>query len=884
MANISGALMELGGSALEKGSNKAIEEVANKAATKALTKATTRSLTGAGISSMNKNAGSTLDGILGKSSGLVLPNANITPKTLSERTGGEYTTIGDVMRDTDMSLSELYKDKTIPKKNYDIIQKNAREIADIYNPVEEMNNIGVTSKSGLPILNRDQYYYDTLGSMRNADGTKSRYVSGADVPDYMQSHLSNNTNGKANDSILRELFGDDTSDLSDLYAKYEQIAQGDNASEIFTPENVDRGLMMEGKRGDAITQDFAERAFGNKRDINISGGSSPAKNVKISRPTANMGVDEAVAEATPSINPELANQIAELRSQIGSTGGSGAGMGNNGGGGMATELPGSDGFNVKLKNGETTNVKIGTGATGSTRQQRAVRKLDDMTAKGMNASNKQYKNIVGKSGSIDGHYKTVAERIRAEKIDQANVAEKAQAALSLREDIKQQGLQYAEANGVTMDLSNIDNTIGLSATQKRKLAELGLGLDDMLGGNGIVTPTQAEDIYKTLRDYAYNWSDSKDALTKMAGNACEKEAEAVRDIIDKTMDNINVDYKTSLIEDAAKNGEDPAYLRKIAGKPDFKFSDLRKDQSDWIAINDLAGNKIKEGPTVNVFGTDTGIPNPLTSGAERIKEKFYERQAYGAGGAGGNTGGGSVPPFGGSGAENNINFETVGGRTSNLSNLLNKAKSAGLVGAGVLGGMMLGRGGSGGGSTDFSSMGYNTMGATSEPEIDPYESLTIGGYTYDQLEAGYTAALMAGDTDAAKLIANMISMLDDKVERYKAQNESDSSGIASKQKAALNVLSGLMQNYQSQGPIAGRFTAFMNSLTGGGYNPSVAAYDSGAQGSLGTIIKALGDTGALSEGDQRRALELLPKTTDSEQAAKYKYQQLIQILQGAGAQ
>jgi hypothetical protein len=93
-----------------------------------------------------------------------------------------------------------------------------------------------------------------------------------------------------------------------------------------------------------------------------------------------------------------------------------------------------------------------------------------------------------------------------------------------------------------------------------------------------------------------------------------------------------------------------------------------------------------------------------------------------------------------------------------------------------------------------------------------------------------------------------------------------------------------MQNYQSQGPIGGRFTQFMNALTGGGYAPGIAAYDSGAQGSLGTIIKALGDTGALSEGDQKRALELLPKTTDSEQAAKMKYQQLIQILQGAGAQ
>ena len=250
-------------------------------------------------------------------------------------------------------------------------------------------------------------------------------------------------------------------------------------------------------------------------------------------------------------------------------------------------------------------------------------------------------------------------------------------------------------------------------------------------------------------------------------------------------------------------------------------------------------------------------------------------------------GGGSVPPTGGSGAENNINFETVGGRTGTLRNLLSKAKSAGLVGAGVLGGMMLGGGGGGsnGGSTDFSAMSYNPYTET-EAEIDPYQTLTIGGYTYDQLEAGYTAALMAGDSDAAKLIANMISMLDDKVKRYQdaKENSSSGSGIAAKQKSALNVLSGLMNNYQAQGPIGGRFTGFMNALTGGGYNPAVAAYDSGASGSLGTIIKALGDTGALSEGDQRRALELLPKTTDSEEAAKYKYQQLIQILKGAGAQ
>ena len=222
-----------------------------------------------------------------------------------------------------------------------------------------------------------------------------------------------------------------------------------------------------------------------------------------------------------------------------------------------------------------------------------------------------------------------------------------------------------------------------------------------------------------------------------------------------------------------------------------------------------------------------------------------------------------------------------------LGNLLGKAKGAGLVGAGVLGGLMLGGGGSSseGGSFDTPTSLGNTE--TTEPEIDPYTELTIGGYNYSALENGYMAALSAGDTDAAKLIANMMGMLDDKIKRYndakKAQSES-SSGIAGKQKAALNVLSGLMGNYQAQGPIGGRITGLLNTLTGGSYNPSVAAYDSGSAGALGTIIKALGDTGALSEGDQKRALNLLPKTTDSEAAAKIKYQQLIQILQGAGAQ
>lgn len=853
------ALTNVGTNALTNTGTSALSKIAQEATTKALTNSLTRGLTGAGISTLAKGAGSTLDGILGRSSGLVLPN---------------------VEKPITTSLADAYANSSLAKTASEELAERAARNSDLLSGMDSANELSYGIADDL------------------SKGGKSKYLTGDPLYDELY------------DIAKKQNVAPDVFD-KDGYLTKEGTEIDYNA---LTPQERAK-IGADAKTSDALISDYEAPTLENELDLSpdqlrlIDQETAPAnemkigvdkvrtrkknidvalgnKEAKVAKPVATTGVEEATVETA---NPELTTQIAELRSQIG-----GAGGGNGGGNVPPVQTPGSDGFNVKLKEGKTTNVPIGSEAVGSTRQQRAVRKLDDMTAKSMNASSKQYKGIVGKSGSIDGHYRTVAERMRAEKIDQANVADKAQAALSLREDIKQQGLSYAEANGVTMDLSNIDNSIGLSATQKRKLAELGLGLDDMLGGNKVVTPTQAENIYKTLRDYAYNWSDSKDALTKMAGNACEKEAEAVRDIIDNTMDNINVDYKTSLIEDAAKNGEDPAYLRKLAGKKDFKFSDLRKDQSDWIAINDLAGNKIKEGPTLNVFGIDTGATNPFTAGAEKIKEKFYERQAYGGGGAGGNGGSGSIPPTGGTGAENSINFTPTGERAGMLGNLLGKAKGAGLVGAGVLGGLMLGGGGAGGGNgggTSFADMTSALAPAEeeTEEEIDPYAGMTIGGYDYETLENGYLAALQAGDTDAAKLIANMMGMLEDKVDRYNkavknSGTTSGNSGIASKQKAAMNVLSGLMNNYQAQGPIGGRITQFLNTITGGGYNPAVSAYDTGSAGALGTIIKALGDTGALSEGDQKRALELLPKTTDSENAARYKYQQLMQILQGAGAQ
>lgn len=883
--------------AVEKTTTKAITKMAedfgteavSKGVTKALTKGGTSSskaalsklvknasLSGAGKSSLATKSGSTLDGILGKSSGVSLPSAK--KKTLRDY----RTTIGDIVDET--SMQDL-ADAGVNRKVLGNLKNIANEGAEINNSAFNNNALGVANKSNLPMLNREQYYYDTIGKVGNGN------VSYNDIPEYMIGHLSNNVDKtRGNDSILRELFNDNESDLSELYDRYDRLAQANNQNRTLNRADVEMGLGVRNnpQEQSEIEQELADVLFGGKKNINVSSESSGRQNLKVQKPQA-VGENVTITDtANTGVGNEnaLREEIASMRDKIGSTTG-GAGMGGNGGGNTTTfASPEDDGFRIKLKNGETTNVRLNAGATGSTRQQRASRSLDDMTAKGMNATNKQYQKIVGKSNSIDGHYKTVAERMRAENIDQANVGAKAQSAVDGREVIKQQkGLLYAEANGVTIDLTGIDNTIGLSATQKRKLSELGLGLDEMLGGSSVVTPTQAEEIYKTLRDYAYNWSDSKDALTKMAGNACEKEAKAVQEIIDKTMDSINVDYKTPLVEFMAQNGEDPAYIRKIAAKTDFKFSDLRKDQSDWIAMSDLAGNKIKEEPTLNFFGVDTGVPNPFTKGAEKAKEKYYEKVAGGAGGSGA---GGSSAGTGASGEANNINFTNVPAGNSRLQNILSRGKDVGLVGGGILGGLLLGGGGSGSDTGSAGTLGdmlqAQNAGVGSASTInDPYSQMTIGGYTYDQLEQGYMAALQAGDSPAAKLIQEMIGMLDDKIARYKDQNSSSTAN--SNSKSAVNVLSQLYSLYGDikggTGPIQGNVTNALNTVTGGGYNTEANTYWQVAQGSLGKMIKGMGDTGALSEGDQQRALKMIPNITDTREAAEAKFKALYQILSGA---
>lgn len=492
-----------------KALTKAVEDVATKAATKALTKAGTKALTGAGVSTLAKGAGSTLDGILGRSSGLTLPNA--TPKTLSDYFGSKNKTAYDLVANGEIEPSDLpalKDDGRLTAKEL----KNLKDGAISFGRENQMNAFG-----GTTVYNKSQ-----LPKIRTSDYIEATGNRGKDIPKEMRPFLSENGRplGVADwAETFPDLRGEEggfAGTYDDILAQYESLINAPKANEFYTPDNLAGYLYTNEDANNRLGQAVLD-SMGDKKTIPVEKGSvSRGLKVDVKRPTAmdmkrpkaNSGMEGVSASVEETGNPALQSEINDLRGRIGGYGGG------NVGGGTTTQIPGSDGFNVRLKNGETTNIQIAPESLGSTKQQRAVRNLNDMTAKSMNASNKQYQKIVGKSGSIDGHYKSVAERMRAEKIDQANVADKAQSALALREDIKQQGLRYAEKNGVTINLSGVDNTIGLSTAQKKKLDELGLGLNNMLGDwSGAVSPVEAENIYKTLRDYAYNWSDSKDALT-----------------------------------------------------------------------------------------------------------------------------------------------------------------------------------------------------------------------------------------------------------------------------------------------------------------------------------------------------------------------------------
>ena len=118
----------------------------------------------------------------------------------------------------------------------------------------------------------------------------------------------------------------------------------------------------------------------------------------------------------------------------------------------------------------------------------------------------------------------------------------------------------------------------------------------------------------------------------------------------------------------------------------------------------------------------------------------------------------------------------------------------------------------------------------------------------------------------------------------KTNKNNATSKADAKKEAGLNTLNTLLKTYEKggggQGVIGGTLTNLLNTATGGNWNPSAQTYATQSRGAAAQIIKALGESGQLSDRDMQSAMDMLPKNTDSDKVAKEKISNLMSLLRG----
>ena len=229
--------------------------------------------------SLGKNAGSTLDGILGPNNPRKLPNATAPTdaELLKKWSGGDYEDATSMIANEPDMLNEL---KNMSPDLYNRVREGAREWADIDNN-SRFDGTLASNKSELPMLDRQQYYDDTIGKLKAQGGS----MSAADVPEYMRSHLRNNEAKNSlggaqadNASILRELFGNEM-DLDEMYRRYEELAQAPNANEVYTSDNIEGGARLNNLGGELDST--LAKGLGLRNQLEVGGNPSLRQNVDV---------------------------------------------------------------------------------------------------------------------------------------------------------------------------------------------------------------------------------------------------------------------------------------------------------------------------------------------------------------------------------------------------------------------------------------------------------------------------------------------------------------------------------------------------------------------------------------------------------------------------
>lgn len=202
------------------------------------------------------------------------------------------------------------------------IKSGAQEWAEINNPFA---TYGMRSRQDLPILDRQEYYYDKSGKVgKQGNGN----LTSEDVPSYMQDRLRNDAGRVANkrfdnESIMREVFGDNM-DKEDMYRIYEELAATPQGR-TYDAVSINYALESNPQLNTRVQQSLLDQ-FNPARKISIEKALSQAETVPIEDMTTNYRKSTIPARqyeqainttpeaeiVTPSANRATATQEPEI--------------------------------------------------------------------------------------------------------------------------------------------------------------------------------------------------------------------------------------------------------------------------------------------------------------------------------------------------------------------------------------------------------------------------------------------------------------------------------------------------------------------------------------------------------------------------------------------
>lgn len=164
---------------------------------------------------------------------------------------------------------------------------------------------------------------------------------------------------------------------------------------------------------------------------------------------------------------------------------------------------------------------------------------------------------------------------------------------------------------------------------------------------------------------------------------------------------------------------------------------------------------------------------------------------------------------------------------------------------------------------------------------------SMGTGRLDQIAKAMDLALAAGDLDSYSKLASLYQTA---YKIYAPSTETAASSTSSlnatqqnnlaKLESAGTAIDQLEQLYNQAGGAQGRIGGTLAQLGGNlGLNSSASAYENAARGLINQIAAAVGKTDSLNtEGEVQRALDLVPKITDTKEEAQAKLQSLRNML------